>query len=173
MVPTDEVKFKVHSDPVVADAYDGGSNLSSKQLTTDKGETLGKVSDLYLDDAGRVQGYEISGGLFSDAYNGKRYIDAPNQVTVGENVIIMPHQIVDDLNRQAEQQPGGIKGALSSAGETLGETYDSAKETVTDKYDDLAGASVEKQREYVIGKTAGTDVIISRCSSDDGHAPPP
>ena len=160
MVQGDDVEVKVHADPRLADAYDSGMRLTSKQLTTDRGETLGKISDLYLDDSGTVQGYEVSGGLFADAYNGKRYLDAPRQITVGKNVILMPHQIVDDLDRQAQQQPGGIKGAFSSAGETLTDTYDSAKETVTDKYDDIAGASVEKQRAYVIGKTAGNDVIL-------------
>ena len=160
MVPDAEAKLKVHSEPTLAEAYDNELTLTSKQLTTDKGETLGKISDLYLDDAGNVVGYEVSGGLFSDAFNGKRYLDAPSDVTVGKSVIIMPHKIVDDLNRQMEQQPGGIKGALNSAGETLTDTYDSAKETVTDKYDDIASASVDRQREFVIGKTAGTDVII-------------
>ena len=160
MVPDAESKVKVHSMPSIAEAYDNELTLTSKQLTTDKGETLGKISDLYLDDMGSVVGYEVSGGLFSDAFNGKRYLDAPSNITVGKNVILMPHKIVDDLNRQADEQPGGIKGALNSAGETLTDKYDSAKETVTDKYDDIASASVDKQREYVIGKTAGTDVIL-------------
>ena len=160
MVPDENAVAKVHSDDVIAEAYDNEKTLTSKQLTTDKGETLGKISDLYLDDNGNVVGYEVSGGLFSDAYNGRRYLDAPSDVTVGKDVILMPHQIVDDLNRQADQQPGGIKGALGSAGETLGNTYDSAKESVTDTYENVANASVDKQRDYVIGKTAGTDVII-------------
>ena len=160
MVPNGEAKIKVHSMPAIAEAYDNELTLTSKQLTTDKGETLGKISDLYLDDLGNVVGYEVSGGLFSDAFSGKRYLDAPSDVTIGENVILMPHRIVDDLNRQTQEQPGGIKGALNSAGETITDSYDSAKTTVTDKYEDIAGASVDKQREYVIGKTAGTDVIL-------------
>ena len=160
MVPAADAIIKVHSDNGIADAYDNELTLTSKQLTTDRGETLGKISDLYLDEAGNVVGYEVSGGLFSDAFNGKRYLDAPSDITVGKDVILMPHKIVDDLNKQMEEQPGGIKGALGAAGETIGDTYDSAKETVVDKYDDIASASVDKQREYVIGKTAGTDVII-------------
>ena len=160
MVPDANAKIKVHSTPAIAEAYDNELTLTSKQLTTDKGETLGKISDLYLDEMGNVVGYEVSGGLFSDAFNGKRYLDAPREITVGKDVILMPHKIVDDLNRQAQEQPGGIKGALNSAGETITDTYDSAKTTVADKYDDIATASVDKQREYVIGKTAGTDVIL-------------
>ena len=160
MVPEENAVAKVHSDDVIAEAYDNEKTLTSKQLTTDKGETLGKISDLYLGDNGNVVGYEVSGGLFSDAYNGRRYLDAPSDVVVGKDVIIMPHQIVDDLNNQANQQPGGIKGALSSAGETVDNTYDSAKGTVTDAYENIANESVEKQRDYVIGKTAGTDVVI-------------
>ena len=160
MVPSEDVVMKVHSNDIVADSYDNGLTLASKQLTTDRGETLGKISDLYLNEDGQVVGYEVSGGLFSDAFNGKRYLDAPDDIVVGKNVILMPHKIVDDLNRQMEEQPGGIKGALGAAGETLGDTYDSAKTTVAGTYENVANASVEKQREYVIGKDAGTDVVI-------------
>ncbi len=160
MVPDASAIAKVHSMDAIAEAYDSELTLTSKQLTTDRGETLGKISDLYLDDNGHVVGYEVSGGLFSDAFNGKRYLDAPSDITVGENVILMPHKIVDDLNRQMEEQPGGIKGALNSAGDTLTDGYDSAKTSVTEGYENIANASVEKQRDYVIGKTAGNDVII-------------
>ena len=160
MVPDENALNKVHSDDLMAEAYDNELTLTSRQLTTDRGETLGKISDLYLDDNGNVVGYEVSGGLFSDAFNGKRYLDAPGDITVGKDVILMPHRIVDDLNRQAQEQPGGIKGAFSSAGETLSDTYDSAKTSVTDTYANVAGASVDKQRAYVIGKTAGNDVIL-------------
>ena len=160
MVPDENSADKVHSQDLLAEAYDNELTLTSKQLTTDRGQTLGKISDLYLDDNGRVVGYEVSGGLFSDAFSGKRYLDAPSELTVGKDVILMPHKIVDDLDRQIQEQPGGVKGAFSSAGEKLSDTYDSAKSTVTDTYENMAGASVDKQREYVIGKTAGTDVII-------------
>ena len=160
MVPAADAVIKVHSDNGISQAYDQELTLTSKQLTTDRGETLGKVSDLYLDEAGNVVGYEVSGGLFSDAFNGKRYLDAPSDIVVGKDVILMPHKIVDDLNKQMEEQPGGIKGALGAAGDSINEGYGSAKTSVTDTYDNIANASVEKQREYVIGKTAGNDVII-------------
>ena len=76
-------------------------------------------------------------------------------------IIMMPHKIVDDLNRQERGTARRHQGRdVFNGREALAGTYDSAKESVTDKYDDIAGASVEKQREYVIGKTAGNDVII-------------
>lgn len=171
MVTNNDVVLKVHSDDLIAEAYDNELTLTSKQLTTDRGETLGKISDLYLDDSGHVVGYEVSGGLFSDAFNGKRYLDAPSDVTVGKNVILMPHAIVDDLNRQMEEQPGGIKGALNTAGETLGETYDSARANTGETYENIAGASIEKQRAYVIGKTAGHDVILPADQAANATAP--
>ena len=160
MVDSDESLIKVHSDALIAESFDAKQTVDGKQVTSDQGENLGRVSDLYLDDAGYVSAFEVSGGLFADALGGKRYLEMPAQVKVGEDVIIVPHASVHQLEMQAQAEPGGIKGAFASASDKVGDAYDSAKSSVSDAYAGIASASVDKQRDFVIGKTAGRDVLI-------------
>jgi len=149
MVDGDESLQNVHTDAIIAEAYDAKHSIDGKQLTTDQGENLGHVSDLYLDDSGQVAAFEVSGGLFANALGGKRYLERPSQMRVGDDVIIVPHSAVDQLELQAQTDPGGLKGV-----------YASASDKVSDVYGNIASASVDKQRDFVIGKTAGRDVII-------------
>jgi uncharacterized protein YrrD len=171
MVPSEEAVQKAHTDAVIAESYDQKKKLVGKKITTQQGEDLGTVSDLYLGDNGQVQGFEVSGGIFSDAFSGKRFMELPSDLTVGQDRVLVPQDIALELQRQKVQQPGGIAAAVSGVASTVSEktgdlaakaneVYDSAKNKVTDSYANLAGASVEKQREYVIGKVAAMDVII-------------
>jgi len=151
MVDAEDALIKVHSDSLIAESFDAKQTIQGKQITTDQGENLGHISDLYLDDSGYVTGFEVSGGLFADAMGGKRYLELPPQVKVGADVVIVPHDAVHQLEMQAQAEPGGIKGALASA---------SDKSSVSDAYTSVASASVDKQRDFVIGKVAGRDVVI-------------
>ena len=160
MVESDQSLQKVHADAIIAESYDAHHSIVGKQLTTDQGEKTGQVSDLYLDDSGYVTAFEVSGGLFADALGGKRYLAMPSTLTVGQDVIIVPHDAVHQLELQSQTEPGGLKAVYASAADKVTGAYDSAKDKATDTYANIASASVEKQREFVIGKTAGHDVII-------------
>jgi len=165
MIPSIEDVVKVHSDPVIAEGYDAQFSLDGKQVTTDGGEKLGRVSDLYLDDSGYITGYEISGGLFADAFNGKRYLAAPSRITMGQDVIIVPQDVTIELQREKQNNSGGISGVLAGATASVAGTFDSAKAAVSEQYGNIAEASVDKQREYVIGKIAGHDVTAPNSES--------
>ncbi len=160
MVPSEEVSLKAHADPIIAEAFDQKNQLDGKKITTHGGEDLGRVSDLYLDDSGKVQGFEVSGGLFSDAFSGKRYMELPSEITVGQDVILVPQEIASELQRQKESEPGGLAGKTAPLAAKAGELYDSAKTKVGETYEGVANASIEKQREFVIGRVASRDVII-------------
>jgi len=160
MVPSEEVVIKAHADPIIAESYDQKRKLDGKKVTTQGGEDLGRVSDLYMNEIGHVTGFEVSGGLFSDAFSGKRYMEMPSEITVGDDVILVPQEIATELERQKNEEPGGLTAATSSLTSKAGEVYDSAKTKATEAYSNIASASVEKQREFVIGKTASRDVII-------------
>jgi uncharacterized protein YrrD len=161
MVPSEEVVLKAHADPVIAESFDQKRKLDGKKITTVRGEDLGTVSDLYLDDNGRIQGFEVSGGLYSDAMSGKRYMEIPIDITVGEDRILVPQDVADELQRQKDEEPGGLAAKTGPLAAKAGEVYDSAKAKVGDTYESIAGASVDKQREFVIGKVASRDVLIS------------
>lgn len=141
--------IKVHSDSVIAEAYDRHNTLDGKQVTSDSGENLGYISDLYLDENGYILGYEVSGGLFADAFNGKRYMERPASITHGKDVIIVPHDVSLASHRgpagHGEEPAGGVGG--------LKVAYEEAR-------DNIASASLETQRAFVVGKTVARDVII-------------
>ncbi len=160
MVESDQSLQKVHADAIVAESYDARHSIDGKQLTTDQGEKVGYVSDLYLDDSGYVSAFEVSGGLFADALGGKRYLAMPSSVTVGQDVIIVPHDAVHQLELQSQTEPGGLKAVVASAADKVTGAYGTVKDKASDTYANIATASVDKQREFVIGKTAGRDVII-------------
>lgn len=160
MVPSEEVILKAHNDPIIAESFDQKRKLDGKKVTTQGGEDLGRVSDLYLDELGHVKGFEVSGGLFSDAFSGKRYMEMPVDITVGDDVVLVPQEIAAELERQKNEDPGGITAATNSLTSKAGEAYDTAKAKATEAYGNIATASVDKQREFVIGKIASRDVII-------------
>ena len=161
MVPSEEVILKAHADPIIAEAFDQKRKLDGKKVTTVRGEDLGTVSDLYLDDNGRVVAFEVSGGLYSDAMSGKRYMELPTEITVGEDRILVPQDVADELQRQKAEEPGGLTAKAAPLAAKAGETFDAAKAKAAETYAGIAGASVEKQREFVIGKVASRDVTIS------------
>jgi len=107
-----------------------------------------------------VSAFEVSGGLFADAVGGKRYLEMPAMMKVGTDVIIVPHDAVHQLELQAQTEPGGLKAVYSSAADKVTDTYGTVKDKATDTYSNIASSSVDKQRDFVIGKTAGRDVIL-------------
>lgn len=178
MVPNAESLTKAHSDPVIARAFDAKTIIAGKRITTQGGEHLGTIADVYIDETGRVVGFEISGGLLSDAFNGKRYIDAPEELTVGEDVILVPHNVAAVLLRQKDADPRGlnaaakdatvstaeigakVNGFFKNAGASLTSSLESASASLGTSYGNIAKASVERQREWVIGKVASRDVTL-------------
>lgn len=179
MVPNDEAVVKAHADRTIAQSFDQSKKLDGKKVTTQGGEDLGTISDLYIDADGNITGYEISGGIFSDAFSGKRYMEAPSEITMGEDVILVPANVVTELQRQKDQEPGGLTGAYRNAAQNVSTSteglsgkvnefyastvkpgYESARASLAESYSSISKASVEKQREFVIGKVAGRDVVI-------------
>jgi uncharacterized protein YrrD len=165
MVESEDSQQKVHADAIIAESYDARRSIDGKQVTTDQGEKLGHISDLYLDESGYVSAFEISGGVFADALGGKRYLAMPSTLKVGDDVIIVPHDSVHQLEMQSQTDPGGLKAVVASATDKVTGAYDSVKDKASDTYEGIASASVDKQRDFVIGKTAGRDVIIPAASA--------
>ncbi|PSB04884.1 PRC-barrel domain-containing protein [Merismopedia glauca] len=97
--------------------------LKGTRIMTINGRDLGTMVDLYFDESsGRVEGYEASGGLFADAYSGRSFVPAPQALKIGEDVAFVPVETAQLM----EEQTGGIKGAIQSAGDKIQETSDLA-----------------------------------------------
>lgn len=89
----------------------------TKIMTTD-GRNLGTMVDVFFDEmTGVVEGYEVSGGLFADAYSGRSFVPALQTLTIGEDVAFVVPETADLM----EEQVGGVLGALQSAGDRLQE----------------------------------------------------
>lgn len=164
----------VRSGDVVVDPYDvarlrelmetqNDTHLSGTKIMSEDGRDLGSFADVYVDETtGQVVGYEVSGGFVSDTMSGKRFVPATrtDDLRVGEDVILASPDLNSEFERQATENPGGLKGAMSSAGESTSGAFATVKDKVTETYSNVADASVEKQKEFVVGKTAGRDVFL-------------
>jgi uncharacterized protein YrrD len=142
--------------------------LKGTQIMTLDGRDLGTMVDLYFDSkTGIVEGYEVSGGLFADAYSGRSFVPAPQTLKIGEDFAFVPPETADRM----EEQVGGIKAAVQTAGENVqasaqaagtklqdaGAKLQDAGRTATTK---LANAIVDpsEQKAFVVGKVAQTSV---------------
>ncbi|MFC5847732.1 PRC-barrel domain-containing protein [Deinococcus petrolearius] len=148
-------------DGRLKEALSSKVSLIGMTLLTSDGRNLGRIADVFFDEhSGRVEGYEATGGLFSDLSSGRTFVPAPEQVQIGHDAAIVPDSVAAAME---EGEPGGIRGALNSAGSSLSGAYQDAAEGVRSSYEDLTTATRERQKEYVVGKTAGSDLTL-----DDG-----
>ncbi|MBB6017151.1 PRC-barrel domain-containing protein [Deinococcus radiopugnans] len=150
MIDSADQVTTTRDDGRLADVLDSKISLIGMALLTTDGQDLGKIADVYFDETtGKVEGYETTGGLFSDLSNGRTFVPAPDAVQIGTDTAMVPLSVAAAMQ---EQEPGGLKGALSSAGDSLKGVYEN-----------IADATKERQKEYAIGKTAGGDLTL-----DDG-----
>lgn len=160
-------------DGRLKEALDSKASLIGLTLLTTDGQNLGRIADVFFDEhTGQVEGYEATGGLFADLSSGRTFVPAPESVQIGTDTAIVPISVAQAMQ---EQEDGGLKGALSSAGESLSGAYQNAAEGIKDAYgnaadgvkgayENIAEATRERQKEYVVGKTAGGDI-----TAVDGH----
>jgi len=144
------------------DIMEREAHLSGTRIVTEDGRDVGNFAEIYLDEvSGKVLGYEVSGGFVSDTMSGKRYIPAERTdvLRVGKDVLLASPAVAGEFERQATEEPGGLKGA-----------YSTAKDKASDTYADVASASIERQKAFVVGKTAGRDVALAAPETPDASA---
>ncbi|BCM92971.1 hypothetical protein IAD21_04855 [Abditibacteriota bacterium] len=159
MVKTDESVVNPADHAHLQEIMDREAHLSGTRIVTDDGRDLGTFAEIYLDETtGKTVGYEVSGGFISDTMSGKRYIPSEHteNLRVGQDVLLASPTVADEFERQTSEEPGGLRGV-----------YGSAKDKAADTYDNLATASVEQQKAFVVGKTAGRDVALPAPDSVD------
>lgn len=143
----------------VPDILNDKATLVGTTVMTTDGKNLGRLADMYFDETlGGVVGYDVTGGLFADLSSGRSFVPAEGGLDLGEDVAFVP---IETAAAMQEAEPGGLRGALSTAGENLSSTYASAAESVKAGAANLADATRTRQREFVIGKTAAQDVVAT------------
>ncbi len=136
----------------LTDVMEREAHLSGTRIVTEDGRDVGNFAEIYIDETtGKTLGYEVSGGFISDTMSGKRYIPShrTDDLRVGQDVLLAAPSVADEFERQASEEPGGLRGA-----------YSDAKDKATDTYGNIASASIEQQKAFVVGKTAGRDVAL-------------
>jgi len=150
MVPSENAVINAGNDARISAIMGRDTALSGTTVRTVDGQDLGTFADMYIDEnTGQVLGYEISGGFFADSLSGKHYLASSPDIRMGRDVALVPSEVADEMELRKQNEPSGIKGAVLSA-----------KDKVTETYGNLATASIEKQKEFIVGKTASRDVII-------------
>ncbi len=95
--------------PAVQHVIEQKNVLRGTEIMTISGRNLGKMVDLYFNaKTGDVEGYEVSGGVFSDAYTGRSFVPVNSTFHIGQDFAFVP----DSVTEMMEEQIGGFKGAM-------------------------------------------------------------
>ena len=101
--------------------------LKGTRIVTTDGHELGTLRDLYFDErTGDVEGFEVSGGMFADAYEGRSFVPAASTLTIGEAVAFVTPETLALM----EEQVGGVRGALERTGRRVNEAAGDAGDRV-------------------------------------------
>jgi uncharacterized protein YrrD len=143
--------------PEIQSILERDNTLKGTKIMTIDGRDLGTMVDLYFDDiSGAIEGYEVSGGIFADAYSGRSFVPAPDTLKIGEDIAFVPSETADLM----EEQVGGIRAALHTAGEKAQEaahlTGTKLQEAAQMANTSFTNAVVnpEEQEAFVLGKVA-------------------
>lgn len=129
VVPSEEAVVRAKKVPEISKILRHNNVLKGTRIMTVNGSDLGTMVDLYFDDeTGVVEGYEVSGGLFADAYSGRSFVPAPHTLNIGEHVAFVP---LETAALMAEQV-GGIRGVAQTASDKLQQTTEIAGRTLQD-----------------------------------------
>ena len=154
--------------PAMQSILERDNILKGTRIMTLDGRDLGTMVDLYFDDTtGVIEGYEVSGGIFVDAYSGRSFVPAPDTLKIGEDIAFVPSETADLM----QEQVGGIRGAMNTASgkvqemaQFTGEKAQEAAQFTGEKFQEattFAGTSFtnavvdpEEQETFVLGKVS-------------------
>lgn len=92
MIPSSDHVYTLQEDASrMRLAVDGGA-LIGLQVMTANGRNLGKIDDVYLDGnmGKQIKGFEITDGLLTDLQEGRKKIPCCDNITFGEDALIVP-----------------------------------------------------------------------------------
>ncbi|QFS46764.1 PRC-barrel domain-containing protein [Nostoc sphaeroides] len=114
---------KAHRVPAIKEILHQNIVLRGTRILTTEGLYLGGLVDLFFDEhSGLVEGYEVSGGVFADAYSGRSFVPAPEALIIGDDVAFVPPETAQMM----EEQVGGIRGAVQATEDRFQESAQTA-----------------------------------------------
>ena len=76
------------------------------------------------------------------------------------SVIVKKGEVITGPQADAAEKAGKLTAlATAATGGAIANAYDDAKERVQDSYEDVKDAAADKQKAYVVGKVAGSNVV--------------
>ena len=152
--------------PPIQNILERDNILKGTRIMTLDGRDLGTMVDLYFDDtSGAIEGYEVSGGIFADAYSGRSFVPAPDTLKIGEDIAFVPSETADLM----QEQVGGIRGAMQTASEKVqemaqitGEKAQEAAQFTGEKAKEAAQFTGEKLQEATqYAGTSFTNAVVN------------
>jgi uncharacterized protein YrrD len=150
------------SDRKIAAILDRNNIMNGTHIMTVSGQDLGKMVDLYFDETtGAIEGYEVSGGIFADAYSGRSFVPAVQTLRIGENYAFVPALVADLM----EEQVGGIKAAIQDTSDKVQAAAHKAGEQISEVTSQtttqIANAIVDpdSQKRFVLGRKTESAVL--------------
>jgi uncharacterized protein YrrD len=100
---------KVGDAPEIKAVLDAGNVIRGLRVQTTQGKQLGKIEDIHLNEqTGDVEGYELSGGAFLEAFGGRTFLPLPPSIELGKDVAFVAPEVESDI----QQLGGGLRGAF-------------------------------------------------------------
>lgn len=131
----------------IAHIAEGHRHLTRTKVITEEGTNLGIISDiLFNPETGKVEEFEVSQGL-RDISSGKKTINVPDIVTVGEDAMIVKSYTEKKFETQSRER--GLKGAVTQVSARVGERAPEVMEDTRSKTQDLAGNLRKKYQEFM------------------------
>lgn len=131
---------KASDIPAIGQILEGNNILKGTRIMTMDGRDLGIAIDLYFDErTGDVEGYEVSGGIFADAYSGRSFVPAPQTLKIGRDVAFVPTETAQLM----EEQVGGIKAVMQTVSDKVQETA----QVTGDKIEEFGRITSDKAQE--------------------------
>jgi uncharacterized protein YrrD len=99
---------KASAAPEIKAVLDKKTDIKGLKMLTTAGKELGKITDFQFDETtGMVSGYELSSGLFSDAFDGTPFVPTPASLELGKDVAFVAPEA-----EQTIVPSGGLKSAF-------------------------------------------------------------
>ena len=86
----EEALDKLGEDREVAELHKKSHRITGTEIVTQEGEKIGEVRDIFVNERGRVGGYEVSRGIVSDL-RGRKFLPLENVQAIGKDTIIVSY----------------------------------------------------------------------------------
>ncbi len=79
--------------------YTGKKSYKGLPIIATNGNELGHIEDVYfLEEMGKIIGYELSDGFFQDVTEGRKIIEHPPSLVIGEDAMIVPYDEIKEIS---------------------------------------------------------------------------